>query len=108
MASEDQLALDFNAHAPAGAYAGVEQANENAEDHWRAWALREIEIMAKNGRQFTADDIRQIVGEPDVANRWGGVFLAARRAGVIVPTGEVRPSTTDSRHGSLVRVWRAA
>lgn len=108
VATDDQLTLDFTAHAPAGAYAGADLAGENTEDHWRQWALREISIMAANGLEFTADDVRQVVGEPDHPNRWGGVWLAARRAGLVVPTGEVRPSTTASRHGSLVRVWRAA
>lgn len=106
--SDDQLFLDFESKAPEGAYAGVEQAVENTEDHWRKAALREIQIMAGNGLEFTADDIREVIGEPDHPNRWGGVWLAARRAGLIEPTGAVRPSTTTSRHGSLVRVWRAA
>lgn len=104
----DQLKVDFSAPVPPGAYNGASQADDNAEDHWRKWALREIAIMAANGREFTADDVRQIVGEPDHPNRWGGIWLAARRAGLVVPTGEVRPSVTPSRHGSLVRVWRAA
>ena len=108
VATDDQLTLDFTAHAPAGADAGADLAGENTEDHWRQGALREISIMAANGLEFTADDVRQVVGEPDHPNRWGGVWLAARRAGLVVPTGEVRPSTTASRHGSLVRVWRAA
>ncbi|MDX3006725.1 hypothetical protein PWY87_33975 [Kribbella solani] len=104
----DQLKLDFTAPVPVGSYDGADQANENAEDRWRNWALREIAILAENGWDFTSDDVRQVVGEPDHPNRWGGVFLAARRAGLILPTGEVRPSTTPSRHGALVRVWRAA
>ena len=106
--NEDQLTLDFTAPIPEGAYDGADLAGENTEEHWRNWALREIGIMARNGLEFTADDVRKIVGEPDVANRWGGVFLSARRAGLIEPTGSVRPSTTTSRHASLVRVWRGA
>lgn len=108
VATDDQLTLDFTAHAPAGAYAGAELADENTEDHWRQWALREIGIMAANGLEFTADDVRTIVGEPDHPNRWGGVWLAARRSGLIEPTGQVRPSTTATRHGSLVRVWKGS
>lgn len=106
--TEGQLSLDFDAKAPDGAYAGLEMAVENTEDHWRAAAFREISIMAGNGLEFTADDIREVIGEPDHPNRWGGVWLAARKSGLIEPTGAVRPSTTASRHGSLVRVWRAA
>jgi len=103
-----QLQLDFSAPIPADSYAGADLADENAETMWRREAMVQIEFLASTGREFTADEIRQAVGEPDVANRWGGVFLAARRAGLIEPTGSVRPSTTTSRHASLVRVWRGA
>lgn len=106
--SPGQLTLDFSASIPDGSYSGVDLADENAESNWRSWALHEIGILARTGQEFTADDVRQCVGEPDHPNRWGGVWLAARRAGLIVPTGQVRPSTTATRHGSLVRVWRAA
>jgi hypothetical protein len=106
--TDDQLSLDFDAQVPAGAYVGPELADENAESMWRREALAQIEFLASTGREFTADDVRQAVGEPDIANRWGGVFLAARRAGLIEPTGQVRPSATTSRHASLVRVWKGS
>lgn len=106
--ADPQLTLDFTAPVPTGAYEEAELADENAETMWRREAMTQIEFLASTGREFTADDIRQAVGEPDVANRWGGVFLAARRAGLIEPTGRVRPSGTVSRHASLVRVWKGS
>lgn len=102
----DQLTLDFTAPIPAGAYDRVDLADENTESHWRMEAMHHIEFLASTGREFTADNVRQAVGEPDHPNRWGAVFLAARRAGLIEPTGTIVPSTTASRHGAIVRVWR--
>ena len=90
---------------PPGSYDGAQLADDNAESGWREAALAEIENMAASGIEFTADDIRERVGEPDIANRWGGVFLAARRAGLI-ETVAVKPSSTPSRHAGMVRVWR--
>jgi hypothetical protein len=106
--SDDGLQLDFDSVVPAGAYDGAERADANAEDPWRRAALSEIEALAASGCEFTADDVRAKVGEPDHSARWGGAFLSARRAGLIKPTGTVRPSATASRHASLVRVWIGA
>ncbi|GAA1549807.1 hypothetical protein GCM10009804_02990 [Kribbella hippodromi] len=103
-----QLALDFMAPIPPGAYDGVEQAEQNTEDGWRAYARAELEVLARTGLTFTADDLVKVIGAPDHPNRIGAAFLSARKAGIIEPTGEVRPSTTPSRHGSLVRVWKGS
>ncbi|MGH3499772.1 MAG: hypothetical protein ACRDQA_02545 [Nocardioidaceae bacterium] len=105
--TDENLQLDLLAQPPDGAYDGADQADENAEDHWRDHALLVIRQLRDSGWEFTSDEVRAAgVDEPDHPNRWGGVFLAARRAGWITPTGQVRPSVTPSRHGSLVRVWR--
>lgn len=102
----DQLQMDFSAHAPAGAYDGVQQAEENTEDTWRAYARHELEVLARTGLDFTADDLVKVIGAPDHPNRIGAAFLSARKAQIIEPTGTVVPSTTPSRHGGVVRVWR--
>lgn len=91
--------------APEDAYDGAQRADDNAEIGWREAALIEIKTLARSGYEFTADDVRAKVGEPDVANRWGGVFLAASRAGLI-ETVAVRSSATKTRHAGMVRVWR--
>ena len=104
----DQLILDFSAPLPPGAYDGVEQAEENTEDSWRRQARQELEVLARTGLTFTADDLVKLVGAPDHPNRIGAAFMSARKAGVIVPTGMVVPSTTPSRHGGVIRCWRGA
>lgn len=90
----------------AAAMAGAEQADANADSWWRDGALRAVEHLASTGREFTADDLRDLgVPEPDNSARWGALFLAAARAGTVVCVG-ARRSTRGPRHGSLVRVWR--
>lgn len=102
----EDLQLDLYVEAPVGSYLGAEQADQNAEPTWRDHALLVIREFAASGNEWTADDLRARVGEPDHPNRLGAVILTARKAGIIEPTGVVRPSTTASRHASLVRVWR--
>ncbi|WP_129711020.1 hypothetical protein [Haloactinopolyspora alba] len=88
-----------------GSYDGVNQADENTEPTWAELADREIAAMARSGSEFTSSDLREVIGEPEHPNHWGPRFTAARRAGVIELVA-VRPSSTPSRHGGLVRVWR--
>lgn len=103
---DEQLELDFTARVPDGAYEGVDAAEEGAEAHWWTWAWRELEQLARTGRPFTADDLRATgLDDPDSPARWGALFVAARKAKLIRPTRTVRPSTTASRHGAIVREW---
>lgn len=106
-AADSGLQLDLTALIPEGAYNGVDQAEENTEPNWRDWAFNVIQELARTGREFTNDDVRlRGVDEPPHPNHWGALFTAARRKGLIEPTGQVRPSTTPSRNASLNRVWR--
>ena len=92
----------------AEAMAGADRADKNADNWWRSCALRAVETLAASGREFTADDVRDLgVPEPDQPNRWGGLFLAASRAGTVVCVG-ARRSTRGARNASLTRVWRGA
>jgi hypothetical protein len=80
-------------------------ARADAERGWWAAAWRELGALAATGFTFTADDVRRRVGGPDHPARWGGVFLAASRAGLIQAVGVRRPATA-SRHSGLTRVWK--
>lgn len=94
---------------PDSAHTGVKLAEEHADEWWLRCALTGIGYYASLGDPFTADDVRRLgVPEPDHANRWGAAFRRAQADGVIVATGNAKPSTTGSRRGGLLREWRGA
>lgn len=79
---------------------------------WLADAAGAIRSMASRSRHntgwtFTADDLRDMVGEPGHPNWIGVAFNAARTLGVITVYGYTT-SRSASRHGGVIRVWRAA
>ena len=75
------------------------------EPGWRRQALGVIGRLARNRGQFSVDDVRRVIGEPDSPHQWGPVFLTAQRVGLIEAV-DVRPSGSRSRHAGLVHVWR--
>lgn len=99
---------EVRARAAARQVDGLTRADENTDAFWRATADQAIRARAETGRVFDAYALAEDgVPEPDHPSRWGPRFLAAARAGVIVPAGYAssrRPATA----GSAVRVWRGA
>jgi hypothetical protein len=76
-------------------------------DFDRAWAeaaAEGLEQLAADGREFTADDLLQLVGQPSSPGAVGGVFKKAANADLIRCVG-VTSSQRISRHGGLQRVW---
>jgi len=90
-------------------YSGRDQADRNADDWWRSEAMAAIKALAKTGRTFEAFDLVEDLGlaEPDHPCRWGGLFGAAARAGLIVSVG-AKPSRRPTAAGHLCRTWRGA
>lgn len=81
---------------------------EAADDWWKDCATRALEQLAATGARFDAHDLTELgVPDPDHPARWGALFQAAVRRGLIVPVG-YRPARRPSRHGGVVRVWRGA
>ncbi|OSM43499.1 hypothetical protein [Nesterenkonia sp. PF2B19] len=78
---------------------------------WLAEARESIEALAawsaKYGTTFTADELRLMTGEPDHPNWFGSAFNTARIARIIEPVG-FTTSRARSRHGGVIRTWRAA
>ena len=74
---------------------------------YRAHVQAIIRRFAAKGEEFTADDVRTIVGDPPhgvSANLVGALFHAASRAGLIRMVGY----STSARvigHGNLQRRW---
>jgi hypothetical protein len=82
---------------------GVEQVL-SASEPWKAAAIRCLRRFAQEGRQFTADDLREAVGDPPRQNAMGAVFNLAAAWGWIRRVG-VEESPRPTRHASLVSVW---
>ena len=76
-----------------------------------AWgAMREL---AASREDFTADDLRARVGEPDRRhtangrnNSIGSIFRQAAAAGMIEQTGRVTKSRAAHRKGGMIQLWR--
>ena len=74
-----------------------------------------IQALIASGRDFTAEDVReQLRDKPAVLavmaerpNLLSAHFAGASRSGDIRPVGFTIPARA-SRHGSVIRVWRAA
>ena len=74
-----------------------------------------IQALIAKGRDFTAEDVRdQLRDKPAVLavmaerpNLLSAHFAGASRSGDIRPVGFTIPARA-SRHGSVIRVWRAA
>lgn len=102
----DQLELEINAPADEK---GVEQAHRNAPEPWKTVAMRALEAEAKTGKEFEAYTLEVLHDVPaaDHPNRWGGLFYAAARRGVIRKVG-YHASLRPGRSGGVCAVWVGA
>lgn len=82
---------------------------EGAKATWISDAIEAIEALARRARRqgttFSSDELRQMIEPPDHPSWTGHAFTAARKRGIIEPIGW-KISTSRSRHGGPVRVWR--
>lgn len=62
-------------------------------------------LAAKRGGEFTAESIRQLVGDPGRDGLMGARLMAAARQGQIVKVG-YETARRPERHGGVVAVWR--
>lgn len=101
-----QLTMDFSQPLPPATFAGVEQAAENADAWWWSTAMSAVRHLASTGVEFDAFDVTELgVPEPDATGRYGALFNAAAKAGVIEAVG-YRRSRRPGRSGGSCRVWR--
>ena len=78
---------------------------EEDRAEWFEDARFMIEQLSKAQDQFCADDLRKVM-RPAPNRHWAGLaFTAAKAAGLIEWVG-YRKSTTKTRKGSPVSVWR--
>jgi hypothetical protein len=62
-----------------------------------------VVIEAMRGREFTSDDLRGVVEQPDNVNLYGVLFAKLRP--MLERTG-YRPSARPERNGGVVRIWK--
>lgn len=84
---------------------GMALTDAAAEEAWRAAADAEIRRRAATGEPFTSEDVSTSIPGTEHPHAMGARFLAARRAGLIVPTGRTGEAERASHHRGLVREW---
>ncbi len=83
---------------------GASVAMDNAGD-WTPRAKAALRDLAKTGREFNADDLREIVGPPPTShNAMGGIFLWGTSRNIIVKVGE-RTMTRAKAHARRTAVY---
>lgn len=84
--------------------AGMKSALDNS-GAWKHTAQAAIEYLAKTGKQFTAEDVREIAGDPPGHyNAMGAAIRAAAQRGSIRKVG-FRKATRESLHATELAVW---
>jgi hypothetical protein len=89
------------------AIAGMAQADAAEHQAWKTKADAAIDRLAKSGKEFTAEDVRAIAGDPRRPNAFGARIRAAWKAGTIVKCG-YRASQRASLHAHPIAVWRGS
>ncbi len=91
-----------------GTLLGVDLAIENRDDFWWPTGMRAMRWLADTNTTFEAFDLTELgVPDPDHPARWGALFRAAHKAGIIRPAGYTQ-SRRPGRAGGLCRVWTGA
>lgn len=83
---------------------GVARADRATDPEWRDAADTMIRVLARNGVEFTAEEVRAWVGDPPNPNAWGGRFLTAIKQGVIRRIG-YRPAKRKEAHARVLAVY---
>ena len=87
---------------------GMDQALLSVDEEYRESYMHAIELLARGGATFTADDVRSLAGDPPSTvspNVLGALVNAAAKAGLIEPVGYLRSGRVIG-HGNVLVSWR--
>jgi len=88
----------------------IDQSYGNANEDWRAAAIRCLRHAAKIHDEFTSDEVLVLLDAETVETHnlmaLGGIFLRAKREGLIETTGKYRQTRISRRHRKLT-VWKS-
>jgi len=82
---------------------------EEIDPAWVDHALEIVRDLARQGKRFTADDVRANAGhlaKPPHHNAWGAMFSKALNLGIIRRCGHVKARHSEA-HGRVVGLWCA-
>ena len=83
---------------------GMDRAWKKEASQWKEEAWQSLCELAKGGKHFNADDIREIVGEGNAPNSMGALFSKAKRRGMIEIVG-FRPMRNKRAHARTTFVY---
>lgn len=85
---------------------GVTRVSANpANDEWRDRAALVLSDLIAAGRAFSAADLIDRTGMPPTPNAVGALFIGARRAGRIRPTGRYVQARRAVSHARRMAEW---
>ncbi len=92
--------------------AGIKTVLEHERKEWLLRALRCVLNVARNCREFTADEVRLAISddgmpEPHHPNVYGALMNSAVREGVCVITDRTRISNRPDAHSHRNPVWQS-
>jgi hypothetical protein len=87
--------------------AAIERVDEHADDDWKDAADRALHGLALRLPTLTPDDLWDVIDRPREPRASGPVFLRARRAGWIEPTGELVRSRNVRQHRNVITEYRS-
>lgn len=83
---------------------GMSRVEAATDDAWQDQADAAIASLARTGRRFTAEDVRDLAGEPPRINSLGPRFMAAVRQGSIKQVDFTR-AKRPSAHARALAVY---
>ncbi len=83
---------------------GMARAERAETDEWNERCDSAIRQLAQSGQPFTAEQVREIAGDPSRPNAFGARLHAAARKGVITKI-DYRPATRATLHSHPIAVW---
>jgi hypothetical protein len=76
-------------------------------DTWTQRALAYV-VSLKSGREVTADDLVESLGNPANGKALGMLFKQAAKKGLLIDTGNTVEATSPKARGRRIRVWKRA
>ena len=84
---------------------GIAKVDANTCDDWKNQCDYIISWLARNGAEFTAEDVRDWIPEPPHPNAMGGRFLAAMKSNTITRLC-YRKAKRPTAHARILAVYR--